>query len=321
MTNPLIVARDLFAVRNPEAAFVREGRRWGLVDTGPVAAQSEAPPAMLFLPGTLGRADVFFHQIAALAPDIRILAVSYPDHGKLTAWIDDLAALVDEQGLDSVAVLGTSLGGYIAQMLAFTRPGKVQHLFAANTLPSVAELPHRLPFSLDLWNAPIADLRAGFGDTLVAWRASHHDQADLIDLLMAELNGRIPEPELRARMDVLKGAGELPHCPLPPEAVTLIDAEDDPLIPVGWRHRLRNQLDAGAGFRFQTGGHFPYLAHPALYTAAIRYRLGLTSLDPGWMSEQVRGLGHHGPQTENRPGEKIADSHAGNSRHTYTTAQ
>lgn len=293
MTNPLIALRDLFATEYPESSFTREGRRWGLVDTGPVATHQPTGkvPALLLLPGTLGRADVFFQQIKALAPEIRVLAVSYPDHGKLSAWIDDLTALLDAHDLQSVAVLGTSLGGYIAQTLAFTRPAKVCHLFAANTLPSAAELLHRRPFSLDLWNAPVGDLRAGFGDTLVAWRASHPDQADLIDLLMAELNGRIPEAELRARMDVLKGAGELPACPLPPDAVTLIDAQDDPLIPVEWRHRLRGQLDAGAGFRFHTGGHFPYLVHPALYTAAIRFRLGLTPLDPGWMPADGTGPG------------------------------
>lgn len=264
------------------------------MDTGAVATQSEAAKthALLFLPGTLGRADVFFHQIKALAPEIRVLSVSYPDHGKLTAWIDDLTALIDAHSLKKVAVLGTSLGGYIARMLAVTRPEKIHHLFAANTLPSAAEILHRRPFSLDLWNAPIADLRAGFGDTLVAWRASHPDQADLIDLLMAEMNGRIPESELRARMDVLKGAQELPLCPLPSDAITLIDAEDDPLIPAEWRYRVRSQLDAGVAFRFQTGGHFPYLVHPALYTAAIRYRLGLASPGPGWVSEQAPGLNH-----------------------------
>jgi len=288
MSNALIYQRDALAARFPEKPFIRQDRRWGLLDTGPVAAGQGTTPALLLLPGTLGRGDVFFHQIDALAPQIRVLAVSYPARGKLTAWLSDLTAIIEAQGLDKVAVLGTSLGGYIAQMLAATRPEKVSHLFAANTLPSVRELPHRRPFSLDLWRAPIADLRAGFGDTLVDWRASHPSEADLIDLLMAELNGRIPEPELRARMDVLKGADELPECPLPADDVTLIDAEDDPLIPLQWRQRLRGQLDAGAAFRFQTGGHFPYLAHPSQYTAVIRYRLGLDPRAPGW----VRGNGN-----------------------------
>lgn len=280
MTNPLIALRDALAARFPEQPFTRQDRHWGILDTGPATAGADT---LLLLPGTLGRADVFFHQIEALAPQIRILAVSYPASGTLAEWIDDLVAIIEMRRLGKVAVLGTSLGGYIAQMLAFTRADKVSHLFAANTLPSVRELADRRPFSLDLWRAPIADLRAGFGDTLVAWRAAHPHEADLIDLLMAEMNGRIPEAELRARMNVLKGADELPACPLPADAVTLIDAEDDPLIPVHWRERLRGQLEAGAAFRFRTGGHFPYLAQPALYTAAIRHRLGLDPAARGWV--------------------------------------
>jgi pimeloyl-ACP methyl ester carboxylesterase len=281
MTNPLIAERDAFAARHPETAFVRQDRRWGVIDTGSADSETDRP-ALLLLPGTLGRGDVFFKQIKALAPEIRVLAVSYPASGKLACWIDDLAALIDARGMANIAVLGTSLGGYIAQMFAALRPALVSHLFAANTLPSVAELDQRKPFSLDLWHAPISELRDGFGDTLRLWRASHPDDADLIDLLFAELNGRIPEPELRARMDVLKGADELPPCPLPPAGITVIDAADDPLIPPEWRARVRHQQNAGATFRFQTGGHFPYLARPALYTAVIRNRLGLAPLPAEW---------------------------------------
>lgn len=281
MTNPLIAERDAFAARHPETAFLRENRRWGVIDTG--SADNEADrPALLLLPGTLGRADVFFQQIIALAPDVRVLAVSYPASGKLADWIDDLAALIDARGVKSTAVLGTSLGGYIAQMFAAVRPALVNHLFAANTLPSVAELDQRKPFSLDLWHAPIGDLRDGFGDTLRLWRANHPGDADLIDLLFAELNGRIPEAELRARMDVLKGADELPPCPLSPDRITVIDATDDPLIPPEWRARVRRQQNAGATFRFQTGGHFPYLAWPTLYTAVVKNRLGLAPLPAEW---------------------------------------
>jgi len=281
MTNPLIAERDAFAARHPEISFVRENRKWGVIDTGSNDGGADRP-ALLLLPGTLGRGDVFFKQITALAPEVRVLAVSYPDSGKLVSWIDDLAALTQAQGVKEFAVLGTSLGGYIAQMFAAVRPAPVSHLFAANTLPSVAELDQRKPFSLDLWHAPIGELRDGFGDTLRSWRATHPDDADLIDLLFAELNGRIPEPELRARMDVLKGADELPPCPLPPAGITVIDAADDPLIPPEWRSRVRRQQNAGATFRFRTGGHFPYLARPALYTAVIRARMGLAPLSAEW---------------------------------------
>lgn len=276
MSNPLIAARDAFAARHPEAGFVREKRRWGVIDTG------GGGPALLMIPGTLGRADIFFAQIAALAPPLRVIAVSHPAGGALADWVADLIALMDARGVTQAAILGSSLGGYMAQMLAGLRPDRVRHLFAANTLPTVRGVETRPPYSLDLRAAPVEELRAGFRSGLTAWVAAHPEQADLVALLMAEVAGRIPEAELRARLEVLKGAPELPDCPLPADRITVIDAADDPLIPPDWRGAVRARLNPGAAFRFRSGGHFPYLARPGLYTALIAARLHLAPLPAAW---------------------------------------
>jgi maspardin len=276
MTHPLIAARDAFAAGHPETRFVRQGRDWGVIDT------RGAGPALLLIPGTLGRADIFFQQIAALSPRLRLVAVSHPASGGLLEWVEDLVALMDDRGIAQAAVLGSSLGGYMAQALAGSHPDRVSHLFAANTLPTVQGLPARAPYNSDIWAARIDELRAGFGHGLTNWADDHPEQADLVALLMAEVGGRIPEAELRARLDVLKNAPELPACPLPPATVTVIDADDDPLIPPGWRAAVRARLNPGAAFSFLTGGHFPYLARPALYTALIEARLGLAPLPAAW---------------------------------------
>ena len=275
MTDPLILERDRFAGRHPEAPFQSGSRRWGVIDTGGPG------PVLVLLPGTLGRADVFFRQIEALAPRLRVIAVSHPASGGLRDWVGDLVALLDHRGVARAAVLGSSLGGYMAQALAGWHPERVSHLFAANTLPTVEGLAQRPPYSADLQAAPIETLRAGFAAGLGAWAQAHPDQAGLVALLMAEVNGRIPEAELRARLAVLKTAPELPPCGLPPERITVIDSADDPLIPPPWRAAVRARLAPGAAFRFDWGGHFPYLCRPDLYSGLIAARLGLAPL-AGW---------------------------------------
>lgn len=167
MTDALILARDAFAARCPEATFCSGPRRWGVIDTG------GAGPVLLLLPGTLGRADVFFQQIEALAPRLRVIAVSHPASGGLGDWVGDLVALMDRRGVGQAAVLGSSLGGYMAQALAGWHPERVSHLFAANTLPTVAGLETRAPYSSDLWAAPVETLRAGFAAGLGAWEQAH----------------------------------------------------------------------------------------------------------------------------------------------------
>ncbi|TDK48069.1 alpha/beta fold hydrolase [Antarcticimicrobium luteum] len=281
MSNPLIAARNAFAMGFPERRVVLNVRDWGYIDTG-------QGPALLLIPGTLGRGDIFWQQITALSDRLRVVAVTYPETGGIAEWAEDLAALLDHLGIETASVLGSSLGGYLAQYFAAAHPGRVDTLFAANTLHSVAGLIDKMPYALDLDAAPIADLRAGFGQGLGAWAEAHPDQADLVELLLEEVGGRIPEPELRMRLKALKTAPELPPLTLSESGRFTIEADDDPLIPPEMRAAVRARVRPAAAYRFTWGGHFPYVARPEAYAALLEQALGLTVTGPDWGSEKER---------------------------------
>lgn len=283
MSNPLITARDAFAAQSPERRIVLNGRDWGYVEAG-------QGPALVLIPGTLGRGDIFWQQIAALSDRLRVIAVTYPETGGIEDWAEDLAALMDHLGLQSAALLGSSLGGYLAQYFAAAHPTRIDRLFAANTLHSVAGLTDKMPYALDLDAAPIADLRAGFGQGLGQWAKAHPEQADLVELLMGEVGGRIPEAELRMRLKALKTAPELPDLALPQERMLTIEADDDPLIPPEMRAAVRARVQPAAAYRFTWGGHFPYVARPEAYTALLEQALGLTVTGPDWDTGAERVL-------------------------------
>jgi len=282
MTNRLIAARDRFAARHPEQRTLIDGREWGYVQAG------DNGPALLLIPGTLGRGDIFWQQIEALKDRARIVAVTYPRSGGITEWADDLAELCGRIGLDRVTVLGSSLGGYLAQYFTATYPHLVGRLIAANTLHSVAGIAARPPYSSDLDNAPIEELRAGFGRGLGVWRDAHPEQAELVDLLMAEVGGRIPELELRARLNALKNGPELPPLDLPRENIATIESVDDPLIPPPMRDAVRARLAPSVAYRFEWGGHFPYVARPDLYVALLEEQLGLPVTRESWDQGELR---------------------------------
>ena len=283
MSNPLIAARDAFAAQFPERRIALNGRDWGYVEAG-------QGPALVLIPGTLGRGDVFWQQIAALSDRLRVVAVTYPETGGIEDWADDLAALMDHLGLERVSLLGSSLGGYLAQYFAAAHPTRVDRLFAANTLHSVAGITDKMPYALDLDAAPIADLRAGFGQGLGQWAKAHPDQADLVELLMGEVNGRIPEAELRMRLKALKTAPGLPDLALPQDRMFTIEADDDPLIPPEMRAAVRARVQPDVAYRFTWGGHFPYVARPEAYTALLEQAMGLVVTGPDWGGETERVL-------------------------------
>ncbi len=200
------------------------------------------------------------------------------------------ARSVRKLGIARASVLGSSLGGYLAQFFAATYPERTELLFAANTLHSAAGLSERPPYSSDLDAAPIEELRAGFGRGLGVWAETHPDQADLVELLMQEVGGRIPEPELRMRLKALKFAPELPLLELPADRRITVEGGDDPLIPEEMRAAVRALVQPSVAYRYAWGGHFPYAVRPAEYTAMLEQALGLNVTGPDWGTGGEREL-------------------------------
>lgn len=285
MTNALINARDDFARANPEQRVSLNGREWGLIDL------DGSGPALLLIPGTLGRADIFWQQMAALKGRVRILSVSYPDSGGVEEWAGDLIALISDRDIEKITVLGSSLGGYLAQYIAAVHPDRVERLIAANTLYDTAPAKRNPPYSSDLDLAPIEELRNGFGRGLGAWADSHPEQAELVELLLQEVGGRIPELELRNRLKGIKNAPVLPASKVSPANTVTIEAADDPLIPQFMRDEVRAVLTPAVSYHFESGGHFPYLARPELYTAILEEQLQLVAAGTTkWANARERSL-------------------------------
>ena len=282
MSNALIADRDRFVAGHPERRVTIGGREWGYVEAG------RSGPLLLLLPGTLGRGDVFWRVIEAVEDRARIVSVAYPSSGGVVEWSRDLAELCRMLALGNMTVLGSSLGGYLAQYFAATHPGLVERLIAANTFQSVADIAQRPQYKSDLDNEPIENLRVGFRNGLGAWAQAHPDQAELVELLLAEVAGRIPEPELRARLNALKRGPELPPLDLPPDRIATVEGADDPLVPLPMRDAVRARLNPSTAYRFESGGHFPYIARPALYLALVEEQLGLEVTGESWGDGPLR---------------------------------
>lgn len=270
--NTLIAARNAFSAARPEEIRRVNGRDWGILRAG------SNGPALILLPGTLGRSDIFWQQIDALHADLRILALSYPGSGGVTDWATDIAALIAQEELVGAIVLGSSLGGYVAQYLTATYPDLCTGLVAANTLPDAAIVGQMPPYTFDLDTVPIDTLRNGFLDGLRTMTDPAHPYADLAGLLIAEVEGRIPEPELRARLAALKTAPVLPSQSLPASRIFTVESDDDHLIPPPVRAALRDTLRPARAYRFRAASHFPYVTRPGDYTQMLREITGLDDL-------------------------------------------
>ncbi|MCG8490049.1 MAG: alpha/beta hydrolase [Sneathiellales bacterium] len=274
MSNALINDRDRFSANHSEERYIVNGRDWGGLRIG------ENGPALVLIPGTLGRSDIFWQQIEALKGRARILSLSYPESGGVKVWGEDIANLIKRFELEGAVILGSSLGGYMAQYVAGTYPELVSGIVAANTLSDTTGMEERMPYALDLMNVPIDQLRKGFTAGLSQWCDGISPYQSLAELLLLEVNGRIPEMEMRARLNALKTAPPLPDQTLPTKARFSIESEDDHLIFEDMRERVRKTVKPSRSFIFKEASHFPYVTRPQEYTRILEEVLELKSENP-----------------------------------------
>ncbi|WP_060788441.1 2-succinyl-6-hydroxy-2,4-cyclohexadiene-1-carboxylate synthase [Geobacillus zalihae] len=102
---------------------------------------------LLLLHGFTGSADTW-RPLAPFWPDFRVMAVDLLGHGRTEAPKDarryriehaaaDLAALLDEWGVEQVNVLGYSMGGRLALAFAVWHPHRVRRLVLESSSPGL----------------------------------------------------------------------------------------------------------------------------------------------------------------------------------------
>jgi pimeloyl-ACP methyl ester carboxylesterase len=128
---------------------------------GPVGA-----PAIIFLHGTRLTRAAWAGQLDALSDEYRTVAVDLPGHGSrareaftLEGAADVVATTIREQAADGRAVIvGLSLGGYVAMVIAARHPGQVRGLVLAGATAEpvgLRSLPYRaLAVVLDRFEGP-----------------------------------------------------------------------------------------------------------------------------------------------------------------------
>ena len=108
---------------------------WRVIQT---RGSGKRAPVLVMLPGTLGTAEIFWNQIAALGKRVRIVSVTYPEIGDIKRLADGLAALLDRLGVDKASFVGSSLGGFLGQWFAARHPERTRALVLVEPMPREA---------------------------------------------------------------------------------------------------------------------------------------------------------------------------------------
>jgi pimeloyl-ACP methyl ester carboxylesterase len=266
----------------------------GPVDAGTTGDAQPAAPVILFVHGILGSHHNWAHLIGELAENARVIAPDLFGHGasakpmgdySLGAHAAALRDLLDKLGIDTVTLVGHSLGGGIAMQFGYLFPERVERIALISSgglgrevslLLRAAVLPGAglaLPVLASRW---VRDRVAAIGT--FAGRLHLSARPDFVEAWREMASLGDPESRrafLATARSVLDTGGQTVYAGdrfalLGDLPVLIVWGAKDPIIP--YRHGIAayRELPASRLELFETGGHFPHLDDPARFVRVLR---------------------------------------------------
>jgi maspardin len=255
-----------FRSENPTKRLEVSGTSWEYLCLG------EGEQTILFLHGMAGAYDIWWQQMMALKHRYRVLSLTYPQLDTLEALSHGIMAILEKEKAGTVNLVGSSLGGYLAQYLVAKNPRRFRTAIYANTFPPndiIADknrvIGRLLPF-LPAW-AVMLNLRKKTEQAI--YPASGN--SEIVRAYMLEQSyGMMSKAQFVARY----------HCVIdyftPPAqkdrgiSVLIIEVDNDPLVDNSLREMLKQTYPLAKVCTLHDVGHFPYLNEPELYTHHIK---------------------------------------------------
>jgi maspardin len=226
---------------------------------------------ILFLHGLAGSYDIWWQQMVALQERYRSVSVTYAPADSLGAMAEGLLAILAANQIEQVNVVGSSLGGYLAQYLLAAHPDRIERAVLANTFSpnEIIARTYRLPVALLPYTPEwlvMAVMRASYRRRI--YPSSGH--SELVLAFLREISyGRMSKADISGRYRAVTE----PFTPASSAAqkipLLIIEADNDPLIPPQLRQQLRQTYPEAAVHTLSGAGHFPYLNRPEIYTKIL----------------------------------------------------
>lgn len=237
-------------------------------------------PVVVLIHGLAGSSLAEWFQVGQiLAADHRVVMIDHRGHGlspqvraryEIEAEADEAAAILDALDLGEVTVVGYSMGGLIAQMLAYRHPARVRSLVLIGTFsrhPAAWRWARVVGASLTrAWERMTGlgtpDVRSGY---LLATGAVERRHARW---LWEETHRRDPESGAQATFALLRfdSTDWLGRLRLP---TTVVIGGRDQLVPTAWQYQLAAALKNPTVVEVPDGRHELPWTHSELVAEAI----------------------------------------------------
>jgi pimeloyl-ACP methyl ester carboxylesterase len=219
-----------------------------------------------------GAYDIWWQVLERLQNQYRVLSLTYPEVESLASLAQGILAILAEEGTGEANIVGSSLGGYLAQYLVARHPDRISRAVFANTFPPndviasntklAAKLLPYVPSRLLMFG-----LRKNTEKRL--YPASGHSEL-LRAFLLEQYSGAMTKTQFLARYHCVVDGFVAPDPQALGVPVLILEADNDPLIDESLRELLKETYPSAAVHSLGAVGHFPYLNEPDTYAGILR---------------------------------------------------
>lgn len=259
------VSLQSFRQSHPTQQLEIDGQTWEYVHFG------QGEQAILFLHGMTGSYDIWWQVMEEVADDYQVISVTYPPVDSLDGMAQGILAILLEEEVKLVHLVGSSLGGYFAQYLVAEYPEMVETAVFANTFPPndiIVEENKTLGGLLPVipeW-AIMNVLKSNTENDLYPAAGN----SELVRAFVLEqAYGRMSKAQFMARYHAVIDPFAAPDPAADGIPVMIIEADNDPLVAQPLREMLKATYPEAAVHTLHAAGHFPYLNEPEMYTQLL----------------------------------------------------
>ncbi len=240
-------------------------KRWKYLSIG------NGGETILFLHGMAGAYDIWWQVIEALKDRFKIIAVTYPPVNNLEGLRRGILDILEKEKVSKCHVIGSSLGGYLAQYLVYKSPEMIDSAVFANTFPPndiMVEKTRKMGKILSFLPEWAVLLYLRQNATTSIYPASGNSEI-VLGYMMEQSHGMMTKKQFIARYRCCLDYFEPPVSTVSRMPVLIIEADNDPIIEEQLREMLKTTYPSARIKTLHSVGHFPYLSQPEEYTQIL----------------------------------------------------
>jgi len=249
--------------------------RIGDTDWEYIACGREGPP-LLVLPGGARYADVWFKLIGRLEADFRMVVPTIPTVATMREIVTGLVGILDAEGIQRTALLGTSLGGCIAQIFVRQYPELVDRVvFSHTTVPDQIKT-GLIKLTLKIArHYPLAGLRLSSRFNIMKLMNPPKAERALWNAYWKEKYSAVTDREgfINPAMVMVDFAESYTFSPDDlkgwPGRILILESDNDPAFKPATREAVRSMYPQARVHTFIGAGHTPGYRQPDEYVSVV----------------------------------------------------